>query len=88
MLPEGLYKRRHYDTPSTFILLMINIVAVGVLISFFPHHTTNWFFWTAIGLLAVYNVFDIRKNRELYNRINIISYVVTMVVLVLLYVFL
>jgi len=72
MLPEDLYKRRHYGTPQSILLIMYNYVIFAVAISLFASSdTVNPFFWVVIGVLAIYNFFGIRKDREQYNRIRI-----------------
>jgi hypothetical protein len=45
----------------------------------------NWFFWTVLILLAVYNYFNIRRFHEEYNKITIIAYLISLAGLILLY---
>jgi hypothetical protein len=45
----------------------------------------NTFFWVILGVLAVYNFFTIRKNREEYDRVHTIAYILSVAGLVLLF---
>jgi uncharacterized membrane protein SirB2 len=83
MLPEGAYKRRHYGTPQSTLLIIVNYAVFAVAASIFTTpKQINWFFWVIIGLLAVYNFFDIRKDREEYNKARIIAYIISLVIMV------
>jgi hypothetical protein len=83
MLPDELYKRKHYGTPQSFLLLVTNFTVFTVFASIFASDkTVNWFFWVVIGLLAIYNYFNIRKDREEYNQTRIIAYIVSIVIMV------
>lgn len=87
MLPDELYKRRHYGTPQSILLILANYVVVAVATSLFASSDNiNPFFWVVIGVLAIYNFTNIRKDREQYNRIRIIAYVVSLAVLVLMFI--
>jgi 4-hydroxybenzoate polyprenyltransferase len=89
MLPDELYKRKHYGTPQSILLIIANYVVVAVATSLFAlSGTINTFFWVVIGVLAIYNFTNIRKDREEYNRIRIIAYIVSLVVLALLFILL
>jgi len=78
MLPDELFNRRHYGTPQSALLIVSNFTVFAFTASLFAMgKTINWFFWVAMGLLAIYNVFNIRKDREEYNRIRIIAYVLS-----------
>ena len=82
MLPENLYKRRksHNNTPPSVLLIITNCVILAVLMSLFATcDRVNNFFWVAIALLAVYNVYTVRRNHEEYNRLNIIIYVASII---------
>jgi cellulose synthase/poly-beta-1,6-N-acetylglucosamine synthase-like glycosyltransferase len=88
MLPDGLYKRRrnHNNTPPSVLLVFTNCIVLAVLIQMFTGCSTiNNFFWIALGVLALYNVYTIRQNREAYNRLNIIIYIVSILLMVLLF---
>jgi hypothetical protein len=88
MIPDELYKRRrrHNNTPESILLIIANFIVVSVSIPVFTTRThINWFFWVVLGLLAIYNFFTIRRNREEYNRITIIAYIVSDIVLVVLF---
>jgi hypothetical protein len=78
MIPEELYKRRrrHNNTPSSMLLVLANYIVLAVAISLFTScNHINWFFWVVAGFLALYNFFNIRRNREEYSRIIIIGYI-------------
>ena len=86
MLPEEVYKRRHYGTPQSFFLIIVNYVVLVLAMEFFATCIKiNWFFWVVTGLLAVYNVFKIRREREEYDRTRIIAYVISLAGLLLLF---
>lgn len=72
------FKRRHYGTPESFTLITTNyiVLAIGLAIFTNSQHKIHWFFWIILGLLAVYNVWDIYRYREEYNRIAIIAYII------------
>jgi hypothetical protein len=85
ILPEEVYKRRrrHNNTPESILLIIANYIVIFVSLSLFTgKNQVNWFFWVIAGLLAVYNFFTVRRNREEFNRITVISYVASMVVLI------
>ena len=86
MLPEEVYKRRHYGTPQSFFLIIVNYVVLVLGMEFFAVCTKiNWFFWVVIGLLAVYNVYKIRREREEYDKARVIAYVISLAGLLLLF---
>ena len=83
MLPEDVFKRRHYGTPKSTLLIMANYVVFAVDISLFGSYATiNIFFWIVLGVLAIYNIANIRKDREQYNRMRIIAYVISLAMMV------
>lgn len=84
MLPEGLYKRRrHHTTPPTVLLVLTNCIVLAVLIQLFTGCTSiNNFFWAAIAALSLYNVYTIRRNRDEYNRINVVIYTASILVMI------
>lgn len=82
MLPDELYKRRHYGTPQSMLLIVANFTVFTILLSLFADQKhTNWFFWVAMGLLALYNFFNIRKDREEYTRVRIIAYAISLAIM-------
>jgi Mg2+/citrate symporter len=82
MLPDEVYKRRHYGTPQSILLIVSNFTVFAVLASIFADgKTVNWFFWVGMGLLAIYNILNIRKDREEYNRARIIAYVISVLLM-------
>jgi len=86
MVPEELFKRRRgHKTPKPTLLIITNFITVMVAVSLFTScNKINWFFWVILGGVAVYNFFDIRRYHEEYNRITIISYCISVAVLVFL----
>jgi len=84
MIPEELYKRRraHNNTPTSVMLILTNCIVLAVLLSMFSLcNTINNFFWVALAVLALYNAYDIRRNREEYQRLNIIIYAVSIILM-------
>ncbi|OOQ58567.1 hypothetical protein [Mucilaginibacter pedocola] len=82
MIPENLYKRRrqHDNTPPQLLLIVTNCIVLAVLISLFSTcDKINNIFWAALAILALYNAYTIRINRELYNRLHVIVYVVSII---------
>jgi len=86
-LPEDLYKRRHFGTPESVKLIIVNYVVLAVAIEVFAMCTKiNWFFWVILGGLALYNYYSIRRNREEYERNHIISYAICIAGMILMFV--
>ncbi|RKR81492.1 hypothetical protein BDD43_1639 [Mucilaginibacter gracilis] len=78
MLPEDVYKRRHYGTPQSFYLIAVNYVVMALTIQAFAScPQINWFFWVVLAVLAAYNVYKIRRDREEYDKIRIIAYIIS-----------
>ena len=87
LIPEEVYKRRHYGTPQSMLLIVANFTVLTVTISLFAAGKhVNWFFWVSMGLLALYNFFNIRKDREEYTRPRIIAYVLSVLLMVVLFI--
>jgi len=85
MLPEEVYKRRrrHNNTPESTLLIIANFIVVAINVALFTTRDhINWFFWVVLGGLALYNFFTIRRNREEFTKVIIISYVVSIVILI------
>jgi hypothetical protein len=85
MIPEELYKRRprHNNTPESTLLIIANFIVIAVATSLFANKNhIGWFFWIIVGMLAVYNFFTIRKNREEFTKPAIIAYSLSLVVLI------
>jgi len=88
MGPNELYKRRHYGTPQSVMLLLTNYLVFGICTTLFASDKTiSLFYWICIGVLAVYNFFNIRKDREEYNRFRIIAYVISILLMAVMFVF-
>lgn len=91
MLPDNLYKRRrqHNNTPPTILLVLTNaIVFVLMIQAFTTCDGVNNFFWAALAVLALYNVYTIRRNTEEYTRVNIIVYTLSIAVMILVFFYL
>jgi heme O synthase-like polyprenyltransferase len=87
MLPEDLFKRRHYGTPQSLLLIVANFTVFCLSASIFAIcDTVSWVFWTIMGLLAIYNVINLRKDREEYTRARIIAYVISIIIMIVMFV--
>lgn len=82
-----VFNRRHFGTPETVTLIVTNYitVAIGLVIFVNSDHHIHWFFWIVLGVLAAYNVFTVYRYREEYNKVAIISYVISIAGLGLLF---
>lgn len=82
MIPEEIYKRRHFGTPESVSLIVVNYIVTIIAIQAFAMCThIQWLFWVIIGLLAIYNFYQIRKNREVFDRKNLIVFSITLILL-------
>jgi len=87
VLPEETFKfkrrRNHNNTPQSILLIITNfiVVSLGVTFCSTPKHI-HWFFWVIGGLLAVYNVYTVRRNVHEFNKPTTIAYGISVVVLV------
>lgn len=77
---QPTFKRRHFGTPQSTILIIANYVVFAVILTF-TSGKTGWFFWIAIGLLALYNFFNIRKDRAEYTKARVIAYIISIVMM-------
>ena len=86
-LPEEVFKRRHFGTPESILLIIANYVVVAIAIEMCALCTKiNWFFWVILGVLAFYNWYTIRRNREEYTKNTIIAYVSSIAGLLLMFI--
>jgi len=89
MIPEEVFKRRrnHNNTPEAILLIIANFIVTALAITLFTSKDSiSWFFWVVEGVLAMYNYFTIRRNREEFeNKGTLISYVVSLALLVLVF---
>jgi hypothetical protein len=76
-------RRRHNNTPKYVLLIIANFVVFCALITL--DSKLNWFFFLTIALLTVYNYFNIRRNIEEYTKPIVISYIVSLIVLIILF---
>ncbi len=84
LVPEEIYKRRrrHNNTPSSVLLFFANFIVVSIATSIATScNSIHWFFWVMIAGLALYNYYDIKRNREEYTKITTIVYVVTTLII-------
>ncbi|MGI4804387.1 MAG: hypothetical protein ACRYFL_06420 [Janthinobacterium lividum] len=82
LIPEEIYKRKHFGTPQSVSLIVTNYIVTIIAIQAFAMCThISWMFWAVLGLLAVYNVFQIRKNLEVFDRKNLIVYGISLMLL-------
>jgi len=87
MLPEEVFKRRHYGTPQSFLLITINYVVLTLAIQLFAACIKiNSFFWVTLVCLAAYNFYQLRREREEYDKGRIIAYVISLLGMILLFV--
>ncbi len=86
MIPKELYNRRrqHNNTPQSILLIVTNYIVAAIL--FMVASPTGWFFSVVLAGLIFYNIHTIRRNREEYNRINVIAYIVSWVGIILMFV--
>lgn len=81
MIPEEVFKRRHYGTPQIFSLIVTNSVLICLIAPFFAScGYPNIYFWIFIGLLTIYNFYTVRRNRDEFNKVAIIAYVIGILV--------
>lgn len=78
------FNRRHYGTPQSTLLIIINYVTFAVILTI-SSGRIGWFFWIALALLAGYNYINIRKDREEYTKARIIAYIISVVMMVVFY---
>jgi hypothetical protein len=87
MEPRPIFKRRHFDNPVSFSLIMTNYIVTGLGLAIFVNsqHKIYWFFWVIMGGLAIYNAFSVYRYREDYTKIHIIAYAISLAGLSLLF---
>ncbi len=82
MIPEELFKRRHFGTPQSVSLIVTNYIVTVIDIQVFAMCTQiKWYFWAVLGLLAAYNFFQIRRNHEVFDRKNLIVFGISLILL-------
>lgn len=87
MVPENLFKDRHYSSQAIIGLITANYIVFALAVEIFVSCTTvNWFFWVVLAGLAVYNYFTIRRNEdEFAEKRTKIIYVISLVGLGIIY---
>jgi len=87
MIPKEIFnRRRQHSTPVTFSLIITNYLVMGFNIALFIRQGhVKWFFWVVLALLAWYNYYNLRRNREEYTKPAVIAYVVSLAGLSLLF---
>lgn len=82
MIPEEIFKRRHFGTPESVSLIVINYIVTIIDIQAFAMCTQiKWYFWLVLAFLAAYNFYRIRRNVEDFDRKTKIAYGVSVVLL-------
>jgi hypothetical protein len=82
MIPEEIFKRRHFGTPESVSLIVINYLATIIDIQAFAMCTQiKWYFWLVLGFLAAYNFYRIRRNPDGFDRKTMIAYGISLVLL-------
>ncbi len=77
MIPEEVFKRRHYGTPPIFQLIVVNCVLVCFVVPFFATcGSLNWLFWVFLALLGAYNGYTVYREREEFNKVTVIAYAI------------
>ena len=86
MIPEEVFKRRHFGTPEAISLIVTNYIVVVVAIEIFADcQQINWFFWVILGLLAAYNFYKVRLNPEIFTKKNLIVHGISIVLLLVVF---
>jgi len=89
MLPEEVFKRRrrHNNTPAAILLIMANFIVTALAVTLFTDKDhVSWFFWVVEAVLGLYNYYTIKRNREEFEDKNtVISYVISMALLVVVF---
>jgi hypothetical protein len=87
LIPKEVFqpRKQHTRTSEAIMLIMINFIVISIgEVLFFGHQHINWFFWIVVVFLALYNFFSLRKNLEVYSKVDRIVYTVSTVVLAIL----
>lgn len=86
MIPEEIYKRRHFGTPESVSLIVTNYIVTIIDVQVFAMCTSiKWYFWTVLGLLAVYNFYQINRNRDTFDRKNLLVYGISLILLLVVF---
>jgi len=89
MIPEQVFKRRrnHNNTPEVILLIITNFIVTSLAITIFTGKDyINLFFWVIEAVLAYYNFYTIRRNREEFeNKGVMISYIISLALLVVVF---
>jgi uncharacterized membrane protein HdeD (DUF308 family) len=89
MIPQEVFKRRrnHNNTPEVILLIITNFIVTSLAITIFTgKDSINWFFWIVEGILAYYNYYTIRRNREEFeNNGTLISYIISLALLIVVF---
>ncbi|WDF55091.1 hypothetical protein [Mucilaginibacter sp. KACC 22063] len=81
MIPEEVFKRRHYGTPQIFTLIVTNSVLICLIVPFFATcGYPNIYFWIFVLGLTIYNIFTVRRFRDEFNKVTIIAYIIGILV--------
>lgn len=81
MLPEEVFKRRHRGTPESFSLIIVNTIVIALIgPGFIKCHQISTVFWAGLGLLAIYNFYTVRRNRENFDKAATIAYILSIAI--------
>ncbi len=87
VLPEDIYKRKHFGTPESLMLIVVNYVVMALAIEIFAMCTKiGWGFYVITAGLAVYNYYIIKRSRDEFNKTTTIAYVLSLAGVVLMFV--
>lgn len=87
LLPEDLYKRRHFGTPESLMIMVVNYVVLAVDIEWFAMCSKiSWGFYAVLAVLAFYNYYTINKNRDEFTKQVTIGYIASLAGLVLMFI--
>lgn len=82
MIPNELFKRRHFGTPESVSLIVINYIVTVADIQVFAMCTNiKWYLWLVLILLVAYNFYRIRRNLEDFDRKTLIAYGISWILL-------
>lgn len=87
MLPENVFRDRHYSSQAVVMLITVNYIVFAIGVELCASCTgINWFFWVILAGLVVYNYFTIRRNDEEFAEKRIkITYIVSVAGLAVIY---
>ncbi|MGI4021714.1 MAG: hypothetical protein ACRYFA_09430 [Janthinobacterium lividum] len=86
MIPKEIFERRHFGTPASIKLIWTNFIVIILNTYAFVMCTqVKWYFWLVLGALAIYNFYFIQKNRDTFDRKNLIVYGISLILLLVVF---